>query len=249
QLLGMPWRIAIAMQGSGWILRNAIVWHKPNPMPSSVKDRLNNTYEFIFHFVKSRKYYYDLDAIREKRAFGYDKEIIYDGKNPHCTSKKITKEDRNRIRDRGLSEGFKYETAYNNPSGKNPGDVIKQKSESGIYAIGGKHSGYFNADGSPRFNPIGSNPGDFMQICTQPFPEAHFAVYPEAICIKPIKSSCPKDGIVLDPFVGSGTTMKVARDLGRSSIGIEINPEYVEIIKKRMGWKHHTLVKNWEIIT
>lgn len=70
QLLGMPWRLAIALQEESWILRNAIVWHKPNPMPSSVKDRLNNTYEFIFHFVKNRRYYYDLDAIRQPHKRG-----------------------------------------------------------------------------------------------------------------------------------------------------------------------------------
>lgn len=64
-LIGIPWRVALAMIDEGWILRNAIIWHKPNPMPSSVKDRLNNTYEFVFHFVKSPQYYYDLDAIRE----------------------------------------------------------------------------------------------------------------------------------------------------------------------------------------
>ena len=162
QLMGMPWRVAIACQNDGWILRNAIVWAKPNPMPSSVKDRLNNTYEHIFHFVQSRKYFYDLDAIRE----------------PHKVN---------------TIERAKY------------GGNIQQKefTENGMKKI--------SRNGIP--NPLGKNPGDVWQITTQPFPEAHFAVYPEKICEKPILSSCPKGGILLDPFMGSGTTALVAKKL------------------------------------
>ena len=284
QLLGIPWRIAIALQTDGWILRNAIIWNKPNPMPSSVKDRLNNTYEFIFHFVKSRKYYYDLDAIREEHS-------------------KKSLEDLNRRKSMRFITNPKVKSAQ---TGLMKGD-------------GGNR---LNRTREEFFHDSGKNPGDVFDVATQPFPEAHFAVFPEEICMKPIKSSCPKEicdkcgfireriietnnpsklydekmkkeaeergytkhsasriitglytkgkdwyvpknfkgftfcqcnagfhaGTVLDPFVGSGTTLKVARYLGRNSIGIEINKKYIEIIKRRMGWNHDTLVKNWEVI-
>ena len=83
-------------------------------------------------------------------------------------------------------------------------------------------------------HPKGKNPGDYWSICTMPFKGAHFAVYPEEICVKPILSSCPPKGIVLDPMCGSGTTLAVAKKLGRGYIGIEINPKYVDITTQRL---------------
>lgn len=80
----------------------------------------------------------------------------------------------------------------------------------------------------------GKNPGDFWEIRPKPFPGAHFAVYPETLCVAPIKSSCPPSGVVVDPFAGSGTTMKVAVELGRNAIGIELNLKYAEIIRSRI---------------
>ena len=96
------------------------------------------------------------------------------------------------------------------------------------------HSGYHDKEGNLLVNPKGKNPGDVFNITTQPYPEAHFAVYPEKLILNPILSSCPKGGIVLDPFMGSGTTAKVARDNNRNSIGIEINPEYEDFWRKRL---------------
>jgi len=142
-LMGIHWRIALAMIDNGWILRNAIVWHKPDAMSYSESNRLSNTYETLFHFVKSQHYYYDSDA-------------------------------------------------------------------------------------------IGVNPGDFWKMYIQPFPEAHPAYYPEELCVWPIKSSCPKDGIVLDIFAGTGTTLLAAKKLGRKYLGFETNPDYIEIANKRI---------------
>jgi len=83
-------------------------------------------------------------------------------------------------------------------------------------------------------NPEGKNPGDVIEQTTEPFPEAHFAVYPPKLCEKPIKSSCPKDGIVLDPMCGAGSTLVKAKQLGRRYIGIEISEEYAEITRERL---------------
>ncbi len=93
---------------------------------------------------------------------------------------------------------------------------------------------------------MGKNPGDFWEVKPKPFLGAHFAVYPEALCIRPIVSSCPLNGVVLDPFAGAGTTMKVALDLGRNAIGIDLNRNYIEIIKRRLNWDKKR--KAWEII-
>ena len=228
-LIGIPWRVALAMIDEGWILRNAIIWHKPNPMPSSVKDRLNNTYEFVFHFVKSPQYYYDLDAIREnhkpENLARYSRGFTEAGnkepyklnnpsrnRNAFRAEGKYTKADRGRVDPRynpgsgpmSWAAWKEEHPSTTQPLGKNPGDVIT------------------------------GNPGDFWEINTQPFPEAHFAVYPEELCVKPIRSSCPEAGIVLDIFAGAGTTLLVAKKLGRKYLGFEINPDYIEIASRRL---------------
>lgn len=212
-LLMIPEQLALGMIEQGWILRNKIIWYKPNHIPSSVKDRLTNTWEYVYFFVKSKKYFFDLDAIREP--------------------------------------------------------------------------------------PIGKNPGDIWEITTQPFKDAHFAVFPEKLPEKPILAGCPKEvckkcgkpkeriiklgeiistggsdngklahsdvyikshhghkfkqhkhitvgwsscdcnagfepGIVLDPFCGSGTALVIAKKLGMNYIGIDIKQEYVEMAKRRL---------------
>lgn len=186
QLLLMPSRLAIALQDDGWILRNDIIWHKPNHMPSSVKDRLTNSYEHIFHFVQARRYYYDLDAIRKPHKQSSKQRAKYGESKPRLI-------DKSGFSMSHSSKGFNVylsEHGINlNSRGKNPGDTIKTKTG---YAIGREHSGYFDKDGTPRFNLLGKNPGDFLNIPTHPFPEAHFAVYPEKICRAPIKASCPQ---------------------------------------------------------
>lgn len=182
QKMLMPHRLAIAMQEDGWILRNDIVWHKPSHMPSSVKDRLTNSFEYLFHFVQKRKYFYDLDAIREEHKTG----------GVHKRNKKWA-----------LARGQKESEslACSHPSGKNPADV--------------------------------------WSINPKPYPEAHFACYPPALVEKPLKATCPKDGVVLDPFIGSGTTLQVAQEMRKNGIGIELNPEYIKLIEKRVCCTQH----------
>jgi len=248
----------------GLILRNIIIWYKPNHMPSSVKDRFTNAYEPVFMLVKNKKYYFDLDAVRIPH------------KNPNSKAFNI------RVRD--VKKGRI----------KAP-DRIASPKEIEKYIEGYK-----------ELNPLGKNPGDLWTIPTQPFPEAHFATFPERLVEPMIKAGCPqwickkcgkareritkkklvvrkefkdkgkayqnvasgskempaiprartgleghneyytigwtdcgcnagwRPGIVLDPFFGSGTTGLVALKLGRNFIGIELNPDYIKIAKKRL---------------
>jgi len=169
QSLLIPHRVAIAMQEDGWCLRNTVIWHKPNAMPASIKDRLNNVHEYMFHFVKSRRYYYDLDSIRVE--------------SQHISG------------------------------GKFGALALRQ-----------------NEKIEQREHPLGKNPGDLWSINTQPCPEAHYAVFPEELVVKPIKASCPLRGVVLDPFCGIGTTLKVAHKLGRKYIGVDLNTAIAERI-------------------
>lgn len=200
----IPYRVALALIDDGWICRNDITWYKPNAMPSSVKDRLTCQTERIFHFVKSRKYYYDLDAIREPYSM--------------ATIKRISQP--NVFNQRG---GFKQDILNPKieglrPNFNQPAEMVKSIARR--YALG--------------INLKGKNPGDLWEICTRPFPKVHFAVYPPQLLLRPILSSCPPDGIVLDPMVGSGTTCAVAKALGRKWIGIDLNENYVNIARKRI---------------
>jgi site-specific DNA-methyltransferase (cytosine-N4-specific) len=193
QLLLVPARVAIAMQERGWILRNDIVWHKPNALPSSVKDRLTNTYEHIFHFVRSRHYFYGLDAIREPHKRGSpqaerDYERMLAGRRIHA-GKWASDRD---------SAGGHVQKAF--------------------------------TSGSCR----GKNPGDVWSLTTRAFRGPHFAVYPESICERPIKATCPPGGIVLDLFAGSGTTLVVAKRLGRRFLGCDLNADYVRLANERI---------------
>jgi len=230
QLLGIPWRVATALQDDGWILRNCVIWFKPNHMPESVKDRLTKSYEFFFFFVKQRKYYFDLDSIREKPSTGLDyvRKIT--------TKKAGTQNYPNSGRGREFDDkgGFNME---NNPLGKNPGDVLT-KHEVATGRIG--NFSYDDPLHKMAYHKNGKNPGDFWEIPTQPFPGSHFAVFPLDLIEPIIKSSSPKKGIVLDPFAGSGTALRVARKLGRKYIGIELNPEYAAMCERRVRADSYT---------
>jgi len=255
-LLGIPWRLALRLvDEQGWILRNAIIWNKPNAMPSSVKDRCSNGYEFLFHLVKQKKYYYDLDAIREP----------------------VKQSSIARVSQRNIENQFQ--------KGKVADFQNKEMNIKRILLYG--------------LNPAGRNPADVWTIPTQPRPEAHFATFPDTLCLKPILATCPQEicrkcgkarvriikvgepiptghggskkwtkvvekyrgkkstrtscfatgaimekqtigwtdcgcnagfepGIVLDPFAGRGTALIMAKKLSRHYIGYELKKEYCE---------------------
>lgn len=340
QLLMIPARVAIALQQDGWILRNDIIWYKPNGLPNSVKDRLTNKYEHVFHFVKSRRYYYDLDAIRLPHKRGtpraeYDFIRMLKGGErfsakwgKHGTQEAFVaghalgKNPGDVFDASGANTGRNNKQPYkkNNPhvarlihghdamhpAGKNPGDVMATRNKTQRLKKITSTRNPPEPDELNAFHYFGKNPGDFWRITTKPFPEAHFAVYPEELCIRPILSSCTgsvckacgkpptvvyekpvarqdrnwrteamarhmpvkhvvahhagghtgfpakhrvsqkvnwrkcdcntgfESGIVFDPFAGAGTTLLVAKRLGRRWFGCDLNPKFVGMANRRL---------------
>jgi site-specific DNA-methyltransferase (cytosine-N4-specific) len=152
-LIGLPWRLAFALQADGWYLRSEVVWYKPNAQPESVKDRPARAHEHVFLLTKEEHYFYDHEAVREK------------------------------------------------------GDT-----------------------GLPR------NQRSVWQVNTEPYPEAHFATFPRALVVPCILAGSKPNTVVLDPFFGSGTVGVVSAALNRNFVGIELNPEYAQLARKRLGW-------------
>lgn len=183
-LVGIPWRVALALQADGWYLRQDIIWHKPNPMPESVTDRCVKSHEYIFLLSKSAKYFFDHLSIKEPA------------------------------------------TCPRGPGNKRP------------YEIPGQRSGE-NSNLGGSIHKIGAretrNKRSVWKVTTKPFKGAHFATFPPDLIEPCVLAGCPKDGIVLDPFFGAGTTGLVAIKNQRSFIGIEINKEYFEMAKQRIS--------------
>ena len=313
------YRLIIEMINQGWILRNTIIWHKPNHMPSSVKDRFSNSYEPVFMLVKRKKYWFDLDAVRVKVNYPEDverriRQDRLEGINPFAKDNKegiewrrdVKNPNKFNIRER-VKRGGKPVAFMASP--QETTKILKEDAES----FGSSRArNYRKPIDKPdmvkpdifhlhdNYNPKGKNPGDVWKIATQPFPEAHFATFPEKLITPMILSSCPKEickkcgkarvrivklgnyskepkrgtqpsskraigspqqstaggmpireketigwidckcnagfrpGIVLDPFIGSGTVAVVARRFKRNWLGIELNEKYIKIAKKRI---------------
>lgn len=238
----VPSRFAIEMCNRGWILRNDIVWYKRNAMPSSVNDRLKNCWEHLFFFVKSKKYYFDLDSIRKP----YSSVSLKRFQTPFTNNSSFNVKDRKTkiIKENAESLGeprARYHRVNKQDSlpSKNI-TMYKGFNERWKKSQQREFDGRWGNDGkgmampSKWNNPKGGNPGDHWDITTKPHKFAHFAVYPEQLCEIPIKAGCHKDGVVLDPFGGSGTTGITALKQGKKFILIELNKEYIEIAKSRL---------------
>ena len=183
-LVGVPWRVAFALQADGWYLRSDIIWHKPNPMPESVTDRPTKAHEMLFLLAKSERYHYDAEAIKEPAT------------------------------DTGRANGRdgRVEDLSARPPNSSPRTLRR-------------------LDYSQR----GRNKRSVWTIPTEPFPEAHFATFPQALIEPCIKAGCPAGGTVLDPFAGSGTTGLVAKRYGCRAVLIELNAAYCAIAARRVA--------------
>lgn len=185
-LLMIPERFAIKMIDTGWILRNQIIWHKPNQMPSSAKDRFTVDFEKIFFFVKQAKNYYFEQQIEETKA--------------RVIEPRMLKEIRQTASEQSKCKGFQKRTMTRNAR-------------------------------------------TVWSINTKPFNEAHFAVFPVELAARMIKSGCPENGLVLDPFMGAGTTAVTAISLNRNFVGFELNSDYCRLIEKRLSETHGLFIK------
>lgn len=182
-LCQIPQRFSIAMTDNDWILRNTIIWHKPNCMPQSANDRFTVDFEYIYFFTKSQKYYFQQQF---EKSIDPESFIGRRFRNPNKYEK----------------EGYPLQ----------PHNFVK--------TIGKTY---------PE-----RNKRSVWTFPTQPSSEEHFASYPNELVRIPIEAGCPKNGTVLDPFSGTGTTLYVAKELGRNYIGIDLKQEYNEIADKRL---------------
>jgi DNA modification methylase len=197
-LLGIPWRVALGLQDSGWILRSEVIWNKPNAMPSPISSRPTTAHEHVFLLTKSQHYFYNADAIREPHVTFGPESKMRGGRN-HLGKRNGTPEN-----------------------GKNKGN-----------------SNLHKARWDQAFHPLGRNKRTVWNIPLGKFREAHFAVFPEQLVEHCVLAGTAKGDLVLDPFIGSGTTALVSERLERHYLGFELVPDYAEMAKARLKNKPH----------
>jgi len=201
-LMGVPWRLAFALQDDGYYLRQDIIWHKTNPMPESVTDRCTKSHEYIFLLSKSSRYYFDHEAIKEPLANASigragRKQNLIDREGVGTLGKQILS---------GVNQDNGYAGLAQARNGKTGYDLE--------YGMRSKRS--------------------VWSVSVNSFSGAHFATFPEELIIPCVKAGCPKGGLILDPFMGAGTTALVAESHGRNYVGFELNPDYIKIAQKRI---------------
>jgi DNA modification methylase len=210
-LIGIPWMVAFALRADGWYLRQDIIWHKPNPMPESVRDRCTKAHEYIFLLSKSEKYFFDADAIAEPATYsGLANQDASGFKAPQ-------------------SFNGKHKTGYRSSGNKThkavteyeQSDSEEHRTKAGLLKISGKEYAT-------------RNKRSVWTIPPKPFKEAHFATFPPALVEPCIKAGCPVGGAVMDPFAGAGTTGLVAVTNQRHAFMVELNPEYAAMATKRI---------------
>lgn len=217
-LIGIPWMLAFALRSDGWYLRQDIIWHKPNPMPESVTDRCTKSHEYIFLLSKNSSYYFDYESIEEAANIQNVSDHIKFGGNKY-----------------GDNDSEKY-AIYS-------GNEYKPKTKNCKYDGQRPNTMHLNREkGQQDKEYLVRRKRDVWSVNVQPTKEAHFATFPENL-IKPcVLAGCRRGGVILDPFFGSGTTGRVALQLNRHYIGIELNPEYIDIAHKRTNNVQMSLV-------
>jgi DNA modification methylase len=229
-LVGIPWMVAFALRADGWYLRQEIIWNKPNPMPESVTDRCTKAHEHVFLLAKHERYFYDAAAIREGRAGDEDANGFRGGSYVAGEPGKRQTVGNKRVK---VPAGWDTQTGPHGSFHRNgrSNGVRPEK----VRGLTPRHDGHINhtaLDVTPRGE--GRNKRSVWTIATQPFPEAHFATFPEELAETCIKAGCPAGGTVLDPFGGAGTTGLVADKLGRNAVLIELKPEYAAMAARRI---------------
>lgn len=209
-LVGIPWMLAFALRADGWYLRQDVVWSKPNPMPESIDDRFTKSHEYIFLFTKSKRYFFNQEAVSEPCSAS--------------THARVSQDVEKQIGSARAAGGDKT----NGNMKAVPGKFRKLE----VPGSGTKNNSSFDASVCLRVER--RNKRSVWEIVTRGFSEAHFATFPPELPTVCIRAGCPAGGIVLDPFMGSGTTGVVALGEGRSFLGFEINPDYISMAERRL---------------
>jgi len=246
QLLGLPWRLALQLiDRQGWVLRNDVIWNKVKGGPDTAPDKLGNVHEYVFHLVKERRgYYYDVDAIRSRprgarvsngavvsatgvRGVRYQRQIELSTELAPQEKRAAMEALNGMLREiaEGRLSDFRMiirgaQRATHSDAERVSGRA-RELRERGFYFL--------------RYHPNGSKPRDVWDILPEDTQKrsGHFAPYPQDLCRIPILATCPPQGVVLDPFAGTGTTMLVAFQSGRRSVGIDISSEYIATARER----------------
>lgn len=235
-LIGVPWRVAFALQLDGWYLRSEIIWAKPNGMPGSQQDRCTSAHESIFHLSKSERYFCDFDAIKTPPR---ESTMVRLAQNVQAQA------GSHRANGGGKSNGPMKAVAHGSTLTGSPhgrhflGDAIPEKERRADKQRGHsrKHAGFNDRWDAMEKSEQQSQPAmmrDVWFVSPATFDEAHFAVMPHEIARRCILAGSKEGDTILDPFNGAGTTGLVATRLQRNYIGIELNPEYVEMAKRRI---------------
>jgi len=223
-LLGIPWTLAFALRNRGWYLRSDIIWSKPNPMPESVTDRPTKAHEYLFLLTKGCSYYYDADAIREPWT---------------C--------DRDDMRKKGVRTGVAYlqkrDVPLNHPEYTKPYNGKAVKEYKSTCAQNPSEVKARIVDSILDGTLTGRNKRSVWTIPTMPYAGAHFATMPEKLVEPCIFAGCPLGGLVLDPFVGSGTVVAVAERLGRRGVGVDLS--YQDLAKQRTAQRGIPFTELW----
>lgn len=228
-LVGIPWMLAFALRADGWYLRQEIIWHKPNPMPESVKDRCTKAHESIFLFAKSERYLFNTEAIQEPTSESADPRQArvpagWDtGKGAHGS---FHKDGRAQTVEYAKPVPGRYSFARSTATTPPPG-ANKQHREDRekVYYVGQR------------------NKRSVWTITTKGFAEAHFATFPPELPETCILAGSRAGDLVLDPFNGSGTTGMMALKHNRRYVGVELNPKYIAMTHRRLAGVQPTLLE------
>lgn len=211
-LIGIPWLVAFALRADGWYLRSEITWCKKVPMPESVLDRPTSATEKIFLFSKAARYFYDADAVRNPPSESY-------ANDPRWQTGSTDKNEKNGYEAAGAQNPKRLHRVFD-----------KQRGHSR------RHAGFndrWDAMERAQQRANGSNMRNFWLLGPDPYPESHFATFPREVPKRCILAGSKTGDTILDPFGGSGTTGKMALELGRKALLIELNPEYCKLIERR----------------
>lgn len=218
-LIGIPWRVAFALQADGWYLRQDIIWHKPNPMPESITDRCTKAHEYIFLFSKSRKYYFDHLAIKEPVAESSLKRLAQNidaqagsGRVPDKTNGPMKA-----VISRSSRDNFKRTDSKR--------AAVHPNQSMGTHRVERADSEY---------DLLTRNKRSVWQVSTKPYKGAHFATFPIDLIEPCIRAGSRVSDVVFDPFMGSGTTAAAALKNERNYLGCELNPDYEVLQKERL---------------